>query len=276
MLWVIECENAEGCKGMGEEGSLPTGSFPKTDPHLFQAASDRGHRGREALGQLYRQYAPAFKRFLVRQLRVPRQEADNLVHSFVLNKIIQGRALERMEFREADRARTYLRTCLKRYFLDWVRVRKPALSLPPDLAALDSEGLDAIDVHMALQAFDDTLARMRSECEAKNRMDVWELFNLRFVKPIRGDSEVPGYEEFVARLGFKSPKEAMNAFVTAQRMFARCWRAVIGEVIGAEGGTEWNSAYLGRLLCQAWRRIKVFDSCVQSDAAAGDGASPQM
>ena len=70
---------------------------------------------------------------------------------------------------------------------------------------------------------------MRAECKRNQRERIWEVFEIRLLKPILQGTQPVAYHELCAQLGFRNDAEAGNALITAKRMFARVLRTVIRE-----------------------------------------------
>ena len=72
--------------------------FPATQWSLIDRArqSDAGRRG-AALGVLLHRYMPALRAYLVLTRRMPPEQADDLLQSFIADKIIERNLLDRAE-----------------------------------------------------------------------------------------------------------------------------------------------------------------------------------
>jgi hypothetical protein len=83
----------------------------------------------------------------------------------------------------------------------------------------------------------DGVRRMRAECDAKRRADLWEVFHERALAPLRG-SEPVAYRLLAERMGLESDKQAANRFVIALEMFRRNVGAVLAEYAGDDAEAE--------------------------------------
>jgi hypothetical protein len=83
-----------------------------------------------------------------------------------------------------------------------------------------------------------TLQRMREECAAEGRQDVWEVFQHRLLGPCLLGTAPLEYDALVQRLGFESPSQASNVLITAKRLFGRGPRAVIAEYTSDDEAIE--------------------------------------
>jgi hypothetical protein len=70
--------------------------------------------------------------------------------------------------------------------------------------------------------------QMRMTCETTLRADVWGVFEGRVLAPILGQAQPVPYAQLVEQFGLRSPTQASNVLVTANRMFERLLRGVVG------------------------------------------------
>jgi hypothetical protein len=122
-----------------------------------------------------------------------------------------------------------------------------------DVAATALAPDEVFDVAWARSVLEEALRRMREECDAAGRMDVWGVFEARVVAPMLDDAAAPPYDQLVARFGFASPGQASNALVTAKRMFVRAIRGVVGEYEVGDEGIDAEIAELRLLLSRSTR-----------------------
>ncbi len=225
------------------EGS--SGFFPETGWPLVRRAAEEDASGRrEALSELLARYLPALRARLLQKKTAPPDQIDDLLQGFVTDKILQRDLLARAD-RERGRFRTLLLTALDRYIVSRRRYEKAQKRSAKRAVSLDAQEHDrlAVEGQTASQAFDvawgrtvlnQTLERMRRECEANQRGDVWGVFEARVLGPtIRGQKPMP-YHQLVARYRLSTPRQASNVLNTGKRMFARLLRSVIREYTPAE------------------------------------------
>jgi DNA-directed RNA polymerase specialized sigma24 family protein len=245
-------------------GSPSPGSdrFPSTHwSEVRDAAGAGAGPGREALAGLLRRYLPALKVYLARKRGLRGEAADDLLQSFAAQKVLDGRFVAAAD-RERGRFRSFLLTALDHFVIDQARRerlggRKVALHDPeaPEEGPAAQDVPDAFDVAWARQVIDETLRRMREQCDAGGRADLWGLFDVRVVGPTLRGEAAPAYEELVARFGFASPTQASNALVTAKRMFERTLRAVVMEYAGGGASVEGELRDLQEILSRAGARF---------------------
>jgi RNA polymerase sigma-70 factor (ECF subfamily) len=192
---------------------------------------------RLALDALLRRYWPALVAHLVYKKKMPRDRAEDMVQSFVQEKVLQ-RNLVQLADPGKGRFRTFLLTALDRFAIDcWRResAARPDAELPPESG--EERGPDVDDVAWAMTVLAASVGRMRAECEAKRRPDLWGVFLDRALAPLRGAEPVP-YRALADRLGLESDKQAANRYVIALEMVRRNFRAVLVECAGPDAEAE--------------------------------------
>jgi RNA polymerase sigma-70 factor (ECF subfamily) len=247
----------------------PYGAFPTTHWSLVaRAGCESGEAKRAALGRLLEQYLPPMRAHLVFARRLDREQADELLQQFLADKVL-GQDLVRRVERGRGRFRTFLLTVLEHFVWDRFRDAKsaqrraggaPASLDDPGAAAAAAAGAavdpspapgQAFDVAWAKQVLAHAVDRMRQECESSSRPDVWAVFEGRVLRPTLHQQDPVPYGELVRRLGFASPTQASNVLVTANRMFVRVLRAVVGAYERDEGQIDEEIADLRRTLSGA-------------------------
>ena len=229
--------------------SSARGDIPHTRWSLVaRANAGSEHAASKALDELLRMYCPVLKKHLVRDMNFTRHRAEDLVQEFVARKILANNALA-----NADAARGRFRAFLLKSFTNFAvseirkdRAHKRAphndqeLSLDdsPDLAVSDEPFHHALDLEWARQILAMAVERMRKECKAKNRGDLWEVFTCRVLDPTLRQAPVPSYEQLVQRFGFESPSQASNLLITAKRMFRRALTDTVRDTVADDSQVE--------------------------------------
>ena len=220
------------------------GQFPLTQWSLVaRAGGEDPNRRLTALEELLRRYLPALKAHLISVKRLPPEQADDLLQSFIADKIIQGQLLGQAD-PQRGRFRTILLTALDRYAVSLYR-RDAAQKRAPDGGFVALEDFDVAagggasvgsegDVEWARQVIAEALRRAKAECASGGRAACWGMFDVRVVGPLLRGEEPPPYEELIRRFGFESPLQASNALTTAKRIFSRTLREVVGEYANPE------------------------------------------
>ncbi len=228
---------------MPENTEASLASFETTHLTLLERVRDGDPAVRRpALEEFLRRYLPALRAHLVIRRRLPPDQAEEMLQNFVTAKVLEGEVVGRFDHNRGVRFRVWLRRVLDNYLIDRLRRARPGrevslegLEQPlPDEAA--DEPSAAFDGAWAREVLAEAIRRMQGECAAGGRADVWGLFTARILAPILEGAEAVPYERLVAEHGFRSPKEAMNALVTAKRAFRRALESVIAEY--AKGADE--------------------------------------
>jgi DNA-directed RNA polymerase specialized sigma24 family protein len=211
--------------------------FPTTHWSLVGRAGRRDDDSRrEALSEVLRTYLPAVRAYLTRVRRIPPDRADDVLQAFLTRKVIEEGLLARAD-PARGRFRAFLIRALDNFYANLVRAEGAKGRRPDRLVSLESahdpptseDPPDrAFDVAWARQVLDAAVEGVRAECAASARPDVWGVFEARVLLPALHDVEPVPYADLVARFGFSSPSQASNVLVTANRMFARALRAVVG------------------------------------------------
>jgi RNA polymerase sigma-70 factor (ECF subfamily) len=240
---------------VGESGKPPAPSsgspFPNTSWSLVARAGDvRSSVRRRTLEALVRQYQPALRSYLMARRRIGRQEADDLLQGFLASKVLDQQILRRAD-QARGKFRTFLMTALERFAISEYRKASAARRSPAGAAPVASlegvddadhpvarEGADLFDVEWAKQAVEVAVGRMRRECDAGGRADVWGVFKARVLDPSLADAEPVPYERLVPELGLSSAEQASNLLATAKRMFGRNLREVAAEYADDDDAAE--------------------------------------
>jgi RNA polymerase sigma-70 factor (ECF subfamily) len=136
---------------------------------------------------------------------------------------------------------------------------RPVLSLDADNApdppagGPARDGCDAFDVAWAREALAEALRRMRADCAADGRPDLWDVFDARVLAPAFEDADPTAPGDLARRHGYRSEKAAGNALVTAKRRFEQVLRSVLAEHAADEDDLDDELADLRAALVNAPR-----------------------
>jgi RNA polymerase sigma-70 factor (ECF subfamily) len=226
---------------------------------VARAGAATSEEQRQALGQLVERYSPSLRAHLIARKGLSPQDAEELLQAFLAAKIVE-QALVAQAAPQRGRFRTFVLTALDRFVISHFRRRSAGkrfagvtvavdeeLNAPASSAAPDEQ----FDIQWARDVLQESLRRMRAECERSGRRDVWGVFEARVVAPMLDDATAPAYDELVTRLGLTSPAQASNVLVTAKRMFVRSLRGVIGEYELGEEQIDAEIADLRSILARA-------------------------
>jgi len=226
---------------MPAEADNPGQAFPLTPWSLIARAGGEAtsiDSMREALGVLLLRYLPALRAHLIQHRRLPADVADDLLQSFVSQKVLEQRLIARSD-QTRGRFRSFLLKALDHHSIDHLRRHMARGGAPAQLDALGE--LDLADDHESArpsEAFDrawaretvaEAVRRMRSECDRAGRKDLWGVFEHRVLVPSMEGAEPMPYEQLIERFALRSPAQASNVLMTAKRLFARTLRSVLAE-----------------------------------------------
>jgi DNA-directed RNA polymerase specialized sigma24 family protein len=232
-------------------------SLPPTRWSLIaRAAGD----DQEALIELLKLYIPALGAHLRFARRVDPDEAEDILQSFLLEKVLEKPLLASAR-RERGRFRSFVLRALDNFLIDWRRRRQrrfesQALALEEgseDEAA--GEPSELAETAWAAEVVREALRRTEAYCLEAGHETCWKLFDARLLAPALRDEKPRPYGEVVGALGIASPREAANKLTTAKRIFIRCLRQVVeGYVKGPLDEVDGEILELKRILegAKAW------------------------
>jgi hypothetical protein len=185
---------------------------------------------------------------LVFCMKIPPDVAEDVLQGFMSDKILEQNLLAKAD-RQRGRFRTFLLQTLRNYAISAIRREHAKKRFPehgqslgaqdaPEPAKTDAGASDAYDVAWAREVLAAALERMKCECAASGRSDIWGVFEARILSPALGDAPPTPYEDLVTRFQFQSPVQAANILVTAKRTFLRNLRSVVKDYIQDEGGID--------------------------------------
>jgi len=242
----------------------PEGSnaiFPATRWTLVgRSISPDGAVQPAAMAELARMYAPALRAHLLQSLRYDEHRADDLLQGFLANKLLEQRLIGQAD-PARGRFRTFLLTALDRYVVDEhrrgaARKRSPRgqmLDIDEHRDTLGKTRTDAFDLAWAREVLGEVLATMRQQCEQTDRADLWEVFNVRYLKPATENAQPEPHESIARRLKLESPGQAANLLVTAKRMFTRLFKLVVSRYAATEEELREEIGELWRIFASAKR-----------------------
>lgn len=235
-------------------------AFPTTQWSSVQHAGQGGPDGADALARLLPKYLRPLRAHLVLQRQIPPDKADDLLQSFVAEKVLE-RNLVGGAIREKGRFRTFLLVALDRFVSSQFRNERCAKRRPGCGAAAadaaehvadDAPGpAEAFQVAWARQVLADAASRMEQECHSEGRADIWDVFEARVLTPTLEGAEPIAYEQLAQRHLLADVEAARNLLVTGKRMFARSVRGVVREYMADDGQIDQEIADLRQILADA-------------------------
>lgn len=234
---------------------------------MARAGDARSSVRRRTLEALVRQYLPALRMYLMARRRIGPHEADDLLQGFLASKILDQQILRRAD-QARGKFRTFLMTALERYAISEQRKDAAAKRSPragggapaplDDVAEAQQpiarEAADLFDVEWAKQAVEVAVVRVRRECEAGGRQDLWGVFKARVLDPALNGDEPASYEQLVPELRLGSAEKAANLLATSKRMFARNLREVAAEYAEDDADAQDEVRRLRQVLSQCRAR----------------------
>jgi RNA polymerase sigma-70 factor (ECF subfamily) len=189
--------------------------------------------------------------------------AEDLLQGFLTEKVLEQRLIGFAD-PQRGRFRSFLLTALDRYVIDEYR-KGIALKRSPDSPLLDigdesnlsstrdSEtcAVTAFDLAWAREVVDEVVSTMRVECEQLNRNDLWEVFDVRYLKPATLNIEPEPHESIAERLHLESAHQSGNLLVTAKRMFTRLFKSVVARYAASEEEMHDEVIELWRIFARA-------------------------
>jgi DNA-directed RNA polymerase specialized sigma24 family protein len=154
-----------------------------------------------AMAEIARMYFRALRAHLLQMCNGDEHRADDLLQGFLADKVLEQRLIDHAD-PQRGRFRTFLLTALDRYVVDAHR-HASALKRGPrgqmhgvdvqrdDIASRDGRASetssDAFDLAWAREVVDEVLANMRNQCKQTNRLELWDIFEVRYFKPATED-----------------------------------------------------------------------------------------
>lgn len=240
--------------------------FPATRWSLVGRASGADADAQPiAIAEIARMYSPALRAHLLQTLYYDEHRADDLLQGFLADKVLQQRLIRHADPKRG-RFRTFLLAALDRYVVDQHR-RETARKRSPrgDLADIDqhrdtlasggpaSARTDAFDVAWAREVIGEVLSTMRYQCEQTNRADLWEVFDVRCIKPATDNVQPEAHGSIARRLKLDSTEQAANLMITAKRMFTRVFKSVVSRYAADKEEVREEVSELWRIFSTARR-----------------------
>lgn len=173
--------------------------------------------------ELLEGYSPGLLAFLVRTRRVSDDVAEEILQSFITDKILIAHILHRAD-RERGRFRNFVLKSLSNYAATWLTRENRNRHRSLDHAAVPIKEADeaaCFDREWSWQLVQDALQLMQAECVERELEGVWHVFERRVVWPLTRGTKPVSYAEIVEYLQLSTPRQAINLLATAKRSFQR-------------------------------------------------------
>ncbi len=210
--------------------------FPTTQWTLLARVGLSSEEGRAALARLLERYLPALRTYLRRAYQMTAWDTEDVVQGFVLEKFLEKEMASRAE-KECGKFRSLLITSMDRFIVsrsrqDYAQKRDHRREVSIDQARLFASAIpgpdEIMEITWARATLNEALRRMREECAANGRDDVWGVFDGRLLAQTMGRQPLP-YTELALRYSLESPTHAANLLSTGKRMFARILKGVVAD-----------------------------------------------
>ena len=222
------------------------------------AGGDEGSQRRTALENLLASYMPVLHTYLVYRRRINPHQAEDLLHDFVTEKILQGNLLNRADHSKG-RFRSLLITSLNHFLVDRYRHARATDALATGVKSLDDLGsadpdyplkrdVDVFKSIWAQTVLVGALSDLKDSCADGDKKRIWSLFEERLLAPLLWGEAATPYEDLVDRLGFDSAAQASNAFITAKRHFRRALLTRLQLYVTEEGALDGEVRELKKIL----------------------------
>jgi hypothetical protein len=241
-------------------GDSPRGAaaFPKTGWSTVGQAAGEDDAGREALDRLLRRYVRPLQCHLVGSMRIPADDAADLLQGFITDKIIAGRLLAAAD-RDRGRFRALLKTALENYVRSVerrgsTRRRRPTTGVFVSLSdcveplAPGVPVVDSFEIAWAREVLAEALRRTEAHYREGGRKEVWLAFERRVVGPAFRGERRPSCADLAACLKLDSAQAVSNAVVTCGRALRRHLQAVVREYAADETTVDAEVSELREIL----------------------------
>lgn len=239
-------------------------AFPVTRWTLVERAAGADADAQPiAIAELVRMYSPALRAHLLQSLNYDEHRADDLLQGFLATKVLEQRLIGHAD-PARGRFRTFLLAALDRYVVDehrreGARKRSPRTQVqdidqhrdtlgPSGRAAARS---DAFDLAWAREVLGEVLSTMQRQCDDTRRADLWEVFEVRYLKPATENVEPEAHESIAKRLKLESAHHAANLLITAKRMFTRAFKSVVSRYAASDEEMRAEVTDLWRIISSA-------------------------
>ena len=212
---------------------MPAGQmFPTTQWSLVaRAHGEDTVTSKQALDALIHLYRPALLKYLCFVAQLELHQAEDMLQGFLEQKILRQQLIAHADHRRG-RFRTYLKTVLQHYVnseFRKIKAQKRAADYAQPVSDADMDRLSQanpsqqpnhFEIEWARTLLQEAIERFRQECIAMDRHDLWKILAARVINPILHDTPAERYEDLIARMGFSSPSQVVNALNKAKSMLS--------------------------------------------------------
>lgn len=223
--------------------------FPTTRWSLLDAARADGDPSakKKALEQIILRYYGSLRLFILRKGLAGHGEVDDLLQSFIADKILSGDMVDRIE-KSRGMFRGFIKRVLHDYAAEQMRRRMAGKRSPGYISSINTVGECSystadtpgreFDRDWAKQVIEQAIRQMELECQRNDRGDLWMVFEAKLLKPLFENERAQSYEQIRSQLGTNTNAQAANRLVTCKRMFGRILRDIVSEYTYSEAELE--------------------------------------
>lgn len=201
----------------------------ETSQTLLDFAAQRDPDAIEKLLEIYRPF------IVVVAFSFSAASAEDLAHDFIETKLLHGNILKKFQLQKGTRFRSWLRVCVRNFCISRMKSNNTPIA-NVDLERIEEEfdpRADDEEVIFVRSVLMQTWMRVRQECEAENRMHIWELFFEHVLSRLYLGKQAPDLPKDEAKR-----KKIVNQLTTAKRKTRRLLDVVLQEL----GFDNWNGA----------------------------------
>jgi len=202
----------------------------ETSWSLIGRAADADPAALSAIIGLYQQ---PLMGYLIGVRAVDPQEAEDIVHDFLVAKVLNTTWLAKAD-KERGRFRNYMLRSMQNFLKDRNRrARNPVAGaapidvLSPADEPVSHDETEAFDLAWSETVINRALEATKEECKSKGQEIFWYLFYLRILGPATSREPPKSLEDCAVLTNFKSPSHVSNAVLTVERRLQRHARTYI-------------------------------------------------
>lgn len=240
----------------------PRRGFFTTDWGVVKDSSDQDSELRlQALERLVNHYRPTLEEYLFRQFKLDREQIQDTLQSFFLEKVIRKDLLAKAD-QARGKFRTFLLQAINGHVLDqrkgehakkrrpeggWISMDELAVN-GVDLPAEDSR--DSFDDAFTKQVIAEAIQRTHIHCLEAECQDIWEILHARILAPVFDGMPPTPYLELVEDLNLRDVTAAQNRLASAKRIFRRQLESLVRDFTSDQIELAEELQYFSRFLAK--------------------------
>ena len=219
--------------------------FPSTHWSFVSCVRDANseHR-RDLINDFLIKYMMPLRAHIARQFPlIKNEDREDLLQDFVASRILQQSILNRA-LKQRGRLRSLLCVSLNNFIKIWLRQHKTDLLFKATTIFSSDFGVNSkddpaisFDLAWARFVLAEAVNRLKDECNANGRQLMWDVFDLRILRPIVLSVEPVPYQQLSNRCGLPV-KRLENLLITARRAYSRKLRQIISVYTASKNETE--------------------------------------